>query len=137
MGQRHMTTDSRPAHSRRTAAAIAAVPATVGAFVIGAATPAGAACAGDHNVSTDGNDPNRSFTIAGGGCVDLNFHEATVSQWYRGEYRSGTVWYIGSAGWISRGPGTSAGRVAISNIATGATARATGWSQNAKLHVTH
>lgn len=124
-------------HRRRRVGAALAVPLTAGAYAVVAASPAGAACTGNHWADTNGNNPNRNYTIAGGSCVDLNHHEATVGQEYRAEYLSGGTWRVGSGGWKYRDPNTTGGYVAISNIATGSTVRSTGAAVNAFIHVQH
>jgi RNA polymerase sigma-70 factor (ECF subfamily) len=139
MSEPENTGDTRSDTGRSLGAVVAAaasLPLAVGAFAVGTAAPAGAAC-GDNWVNTDGNNPVRHFQAAAGTCSDINLREATVGQDYMAQYLDGSTWKNGSGGWRWRDPGTANNFVAISNVATGTWVRATGASLNAAIHVWH
>jgi hypothetical protein len=102
-----MSTGNRQAPSAKrwvsTVAAAATVPAVTGAFLTVAASPAGAACAG--------NEWAPEFAtryVAGGACVDVNFQEATEALLYRAWMRTpGDPAFEGSGGWLYRSQSTT------------------------------
>ncbi len=113
------------------AASLAAVPITVAD-----SSPASAAGCVWAWRDTNGNNPNRTFTISHNSpCRDLNAKRPTVTQHYRGEYLSNGVWRIGAVGWVHMVRNNNANRVLISNIRNGTTVRVTGAAHNAWLLV--
>lgn len=135
--RKDVMTRSHSGRRRRLAATCLAVASLVGALTITGASPASAACATTYR-STNGNDPNRTFQISSAStCNDLNIRQATAGQYYRGEYRSGTTWYNGAAGWKYRSPSTTNLAVVISGIANTTTVRMTGSSVNAHAYAVH
>lgn len=126
-----------PSRFRKALAGGLAAVALSGAFVATGVTPASAACVTTTR-STNGNDPNRNFTISSAStCNDLNIREATVAQNYRGSYLSGSTWFNGSSGWKFRSPTTTSLAVVIPNIANGTVVRMTGASVNASANAVH
>lgn len=129
-----------PVHSPRrpsaVAIALAILASTVGLVTIGA-QPASASCTTSY-VDTNGNNPYRSFRISSTStCNDLNIRQATVGQYYRGSYRSGSTWYNGAAGWKYRSPSTTNLAVVISGIANTTLVRVTGCCTNAHAWAVH
>lgn len=123
--------------ARRSLAALAVAGASIAGGLVVTELPASAACVTTY-ADTNGNNPNRSFTISSSStCNDMNFRQATVGQNYRGEYKSGASWYVGSGGWLYRSPTTTGLVVAIASIANGTTVRATGAATNAHIYVVH
>jgi hypothetical protein len=132
----------QPRSKRRKVVALAsafglALAASVTSGVALTASPASAACV-DSYVNTNGSNPFRVFHIASNStCDDLNFREASVSQYYRGMYNSGENWYDGAPGWLYRTPSSSNNAVAIYNISNGTPVAALGDYYDANLWARH
>ena len=122
---------------RRTAAAVAVAATSIVGGLALAELPASAACATTY-ADSNGNNQNRHFAISSSStCNDMNFRQSTYGQSYRGEYRSGSSFIPGSAGWVYRSPSTTNLRVVISGVADTTVVRATGASVNAHIYVVH